>query len=77
MDSEASNALVTPWNTKEFALGWPMQMASRPLLNGSLTVSEIAWLNGLTDEAYFCRRLKPVRGQPPRQLRRDPQNARK
>lgn len=77
-----SQTYLTHWLRKEigktfseFVLERRMQMARAQLLNGSMSVGEVARLCGFSDEAYFSRRFKHVHGQPPGQFRREQQSA--
>ena len=52
-----------------------MRLARTHLMHGSEPVSQIAWLCGFADEAYFSRRFRKAHGMPPGQFRREHQAA--
>ena len=47
-----------------------MRLARTHLMNSSKSISQIAWVCGFTDEAYFSRRFRKAHGIPPSQFRR-------
>ena len=47
-----------------------MRLARTHLMHSSEAVSQVAWLCGFADEAYFSRRFRKEHGMPPGQFRR-------
>jgi AraC-like DNA-binding protein len=57
-------------NFSDLVLERRMHLARTHLMNSAKPVSQIAWLCGFADEAYFSRRFRQAHGVPPGQFRR-------
>ena len=61
-------------NFSDLVLERRMRLARTHLMNSAKPVSQIAWLCGFADEAYFSRRFRRAHGMPPGQFRRQQQS---
>lgn len=57
---------ISPW---DYLNRYRIQIASSLLLETGTSISEIAFLTGFQDQAYFCRVFRKVKGFPPGNIR--------